>query len=392
MRIALAIALCFGVPAFAQDRSLDQVEQEREAAIAEEARLATERRAVEAQLDTLKQDMTRVGAEADSLESQEAELVARVGALDGEATSLERRITGDRQSLARLIATLQRIEANPPPAIAGGGKSGIDSARAARVTASVSRSLKARTDQLASDLSELQDVRVQLDSEREALSDKRETLNARRAELRQLAKEKSELSARLGAEQAEQAERAAKLAAEADTLRELIASLERAADVEPRVKPQRPKRTDGIVVPRLKPPIGGALVARPLPDGLRFADARGQLGLPVRGRIASGYTRESKGLSVVTSSGAQVVSPYGGRVEFSGDFKNYERLVILNAGDGYFVVLAGMGETFVASGEVVGLGEPVGAMPRGSGGELYIEFRKDGRTIDPGPWLSTASG
>ena len=388
----LAIALFCATPAIAQDRSLDDIEREREMAVAEEARLATERRAVEAQLDELKQDMTRIGSEADALEAQEAELVARVDRLDGEATFLEGRIGEDRVSLARLIGTLQRIEANPPPAIASGGTSAIDSARAARVTAGVSRALKARTDKLTSDLAELRDVRIQLDGERVNLADKREALNARRAELRRLSKEKADLSTRLGSEQAAQAARAAKLAAEADTLRELIASLERAADVEPRVKPRRPRRDGGVAVPRLKPPVGGPAVARPLPDGLRFADARGQLGLPVRGRVASGYSRESKGVSVATSSGAQVVSPYGGRVEFAGDFKNYERLVILNAGDGYFVVLAGMGETFVASGEVVGTGEPVGAMPRGGEGELYIEFRKDGRTIDPSPWLTTASG
>jgi septal ring factor EnvC (AmiA/AmiB activator) len=74
--------------------------------------------------------------------------------------------------------------------------------------------------------------------------------------------------------------------------------------------------------------------------------------------------------------------------------------LILNAGDGYHVVLAGMGRISVAPGHTVLAGEPVGAMGEtgaagasGSGigkaaPELYIEFRKDGKPVDPTPWWS----
>jgi septal ring factor EnvC (AmiA/AmiB activator) len=371
------------------DRSLEQIEAEAQAALAEEARIARERAEVERAIEALKTQMSSVSATATALESQVSEIGTRVETLNTDLQTLTAQITTDRTTLTRLVAALQRIEANPPPPIAAGGESAIATARAAALTSTVAGNVKSRSDQLAANLIELQNVRTQLDTERTALQSRQESLTAQRKELSRLAKEKITLSAKLGTEQAAQARLATELAEEAETLRELIASLEAAAKAEPRVKPRGDLRglSELEVRPRIKPPVGG-YAPRPLPEGLRFADARGQLGLPVLGQIAKTFTSDHKGLSVLTDRGAQVISPYGGRIEFAGPFKNYERLVILNAGDGYFVVLTGLGETFVGAGEDVRTGEPLGEMPRQSTDpELYIEFRKDGRTIDPGPWM-----
>ena len=91
-----------------------------------------------------------------------------------------------------------------------------------------------------------------------------------------------------------------------------------------------------------------------------------------------------------------------GSVLYAGPFRSYGQLLILDAGDGYHVVLAGMSRINVTLGQSVLAGEPVGRMakpgwraPRlqagNSGPELYIEFRKDGKPVDPAPWWVGAS-
>jgi len=70
--------------------------------------------------------------------------------------------------------------------------------------------------------------------------------------------------------------------------------------------------------------------------------------------------------------------------------------LILDAGDGYHIVLAGMSRINVALGRKVLAGEPVGAMGEArlasltsattGSPELYVEFRKDGKPVDPAPW------
>jgi len=385
--ICLILALLIATPSLAQDRTLDDIATESREAKSEDARLRAERTRVESLVTDLKSQMSTVSREADTLEAQAAALTIRVSDLAAQSIDLTTQVTRDRDSIARLIATLQRIEANPPPAIAA-GDTAISAARAASLSATLAARLKSRTDQLAEDLAELDSVRRQLDTERARLTLRLDTLSARRADLRELSREKAALLRSLDDAQAVQARRIAALASEADTLRELLARLEAQSKAEPRVKPV-PSRLGPLgVIPRLKPGMSGGPVAlRPLPEGLRFADARGQIGLPVRGRLTSRYGGDRRGLTVRSASAAQVTSPYGGRIEFAGPFKNYERLVILNAGDGYFLVLTGLGETFVSSGESITLGEPLGQMPRSSDPELYIEFRKDGRPINPTPWL-----
>ena len=77
--------------------------------------------------------------------------------------------------------------------------------------------------------------------------------------------------------------------------------------------------------------------------------------------------------------------------------------MILNADGGYHVLLAGMERISVDLGQFVLMGEPVAVMGDGSqsavakaGGAsqpvLYVEFRKDGVPVDPGPWWAVNEG
>jgi septal ring factor EnvC (AmiA/AmiB activator) len=110
-----------------------------------------------------------------------------------------------------------------------------------------------------------------------------------------------------------------------------------------------------------------------------------------------------KGLSIATRAGAQVTSPCDGWVVYAAPFRNYGQVLILNAGDGYHVILAGMERISVNVGQFVLTGEPVAVMGSGShvaatltsGSSkpvLYVEFRKDGTPIDPSPWWAKSEG
>ena len=99
---------------------------------------------------------------------------------------------------------------------------------------------------------------------------------------------------------------------------------------------------------------------------------------------------------IETRYSARVTSPCDGWVVYAGEFRSYGQLLIINAGDGYHVLLAGMSQIDVQPGQFVLTAEPIGTMsgrqttPAGSTQSnapvLYIEFRKDGRPIDPDPW------
>jgi septal ring factor EnvC (AmiA/AmiB activator) len=138
-----------------------------------------------------------------------------------------------------------------------------------------------------------------------------------------------------------------------------------------------------------------------------FGDAKGLLPLPAQGRRVltfgekTQYGSQSKGLVLETRQGGQVVSPSDGWIVYAGEFRSYGQLLIINAGGGYHILLAGLSQIDVQLGQFVLAGEPVGVMstaantPSGKTQDnapiLYIEFRKDQRPIDPDPWWADAS-
>ena len=109
-----------------------------------------------------------------------------------------------------------------------------------------------------------------------------------------------------------------------------------------------------------------------------------------------------KGLSIASRASAQVTAPCDGWVVYAGPFRSYGQLLILNAGGGYHVLLAGMERISVDLGQFVLTGEPVAVMGGGpqsaaaiatgsSQPVLYIEFRKDGAPVDPSPWWAATN-
>src|SRR5690606_3300011 len=103
--------------------------------------------------------------------------------------------------------------------------------------------------------------------------------------------------------------------------------------------------------------------------------------------------RKSQGIVIQTRYGAQVTSPSDGWVVYAGEFRSYGQLLIINAGGGYHVLLAGLSRIDAQLGQFILAGEPVGTMQVAAGGQsdenapvLYVEFRKEGRPVDPSPW------
>jgi septal ring factor EnvC (AmiA/AmiB activator) len=158
---------------------------------------------------------------------------------------------------------------------------------------------------------------------------------------------------------------------------------------------------------------GGSLVPGSpgrIKPAIAFNLAKNKLPMPAQGRrvLSFGektqYGGQSKGIVIETRHNAQVTSPCDGWIVYAGEFRSYGQLLIINAGGGYHVLVAGLSQIDVQPGQFVLAAEPVGTMsgaPRKaqiatqvsaqdsaqtSSPVLYVEFRKDGQPIDPDPW------
>lgn len=371
----LAVTACLTAfsPSFAQtSNDVDALTKKEQAAREKASALETERQKVRKDVSSLKKALAKTARQTQTIETDLTALERETGNLTARAVMLNTQIEADRIQYTELVAALQRLELSPPPTLALTPRDAKHAADAGLLMATLSGQLKKRADALALNLTALEVTQAQLVSKKMDLSSTRTKLESEMKTVNAGLASKSKLEAKLADQKKTAAAEADRLADESKTLLELIAKLEReAAKVVPRTKPGR------------KPEV--KLV---LPEGTKpFAQAKGGMIQPVSGRLIKSYGRGEKGHTYAGRASGQVIAPYAGRVEFSGPFKNYDNVVILNVGDGYFVLLTGLNDLYIDAGDTVRRGEPVGKLPSQTGAELYIELRRNGSPVDPKPWL-----
>ncbi|UVC16647.1 murein hydrolase activator EnvC family protein [Mesorhizobium onobrychidis] len=425
---AAALMLSLGA-AWAQNRldmapDPDQSRAEYER-VSKEITLSSERLAkLAADMATVKKDHASITAaliQSAMTEQKLGQDIEDIGAklegLKGEEQKIRASLAARRDVLAEVLAALQRMGLNPPPAILVKPEDALSSVRSAILLGAVVPELRQQTEILLADLKEQSRVTASIEAERARLTAAVGEQTAEKKRLGMLLEAKQKLEAETQTALAAEKQRSAALAAKAGSLKELIASLEadkarKAADA---AKAAEQKAADADkapaqTAPAQKAPAQTELAALPVPEANRltaaapFSALQGQIALPVTGKIkrrfgaSDGNGAVMLGDMVATQSGAIVTAPADGNVLYAGPFRSYGQLLILNAGDGYHVVLAGMSRISVASGQSVLAGEPVGAMGEArvastsaskngnATPELYVEFRKDGKPVDPTPW------
>jgi murein DD-endopeptidase MepM/ murein hydrolase activator NlpD len=128
------------------------------------------------------------------------------------------------------------------------------------------------------------------------------------------------------------------------------------------------------------------------------------LGLPMKGRVTSGFGRRSDpfnhrpafhgGIDFKGSIGDKVMATADGVVKETGfDRNGFGNYVILNHGNGYETLFGHLSKISVQQGGVVGRGDIVGLMGnsgRSTGPHLHYEVHWQGKAVDPKKYLSVA--
>jgi septal ring factor EnvC (AmiA/AmiB activator) len=437
LRSGILAALCAGLvagagPAYPQDsRAVDPARRAAETA-AEKAKREADLKAAEAALAQAAESQRRLEREIAELKADRAKLNAalidgtrrmratedriagleqRIATASGSEAAIRRSLEARRGLVVEVLAALQRMGRRPPPAVLVRPEDILAAVRTSMLLGAVLPELRAETEALAQDLAELVRLRAALHADRQSLEQ----------ELADLAREQERTAALVEARQSRlgEAERsfgserakASELAREAQSLKELIERMERdvaaahkAADEAKRAAEAQARETrERFAAAAFRDP------ARLVPK-IPFAEARGALPMPVGGQTvrafgdSDGAGGTTRGISISTRPRAVVASPADGWVAFAGPFRSFGRLLIINAGGGYYLLLAGMDQIRVEVGQFVLAGEPVATMGdtsslvAGNGGVesggpvLYVEFRKDGGSIDPGPWWAKSQG
>lgn len=428
-RLAAALLFAWSVAAQAQDKPVAAPDPKKEQLDQKQLELRgvqdtlsasdVQRRQIEADLIANQAERARLAASlvetterVRAAEQRSAAVEKRLELLTGSEEAIRRSFESRRGVLAEVLASLQRMNRRPPPAILVRPEDMLQAVRAAMLLGAVLPELRSETEALAADLAEMARLRKAIASDREALARELATLREESGRLAALVDQRRAAHATaekaLGAER----ERARELARQATSLKDLIARMETELTGAGRAAEEARKADEALRKTREAEAqdVRERLAVAPFKDPARlapvvaFAETKGLLSLPAAGAITKafgapdGFGGAEKGLSLETRANAVVSAPADGWIAYSGPYRTYGQLLIINAGGGYYIVLAGMERINVAVGQFVLAGEPVGAMGDGAAKTaaaiaigasqpiLYVEFRKDGMSIDPGPW------
>ena len=349
-----------------------------------------------------------IAAQVRGVETRIGDAEARLRPLDSREQQIRASLDSRRSEIVEVLAALQRAGRRTPPALLVRPEDALQSLRTAMLLGSVVPELRGRAEKLASDLGELVALRKTIATERDALALDRDKLKDDQVRLAALVDERQRKQSAIEKDMEAEGARAITLSKQVDSLQGLIAKMEQ--DLKSAAKAAATASLKGSpVTPNGKPNLGALKDPARLSPAIAFASAKGLLALPVNGSKirdfggSDGAGGVEKGISLATRAGAQVTTPCDGWVVYAGPFRSYGQLLILNAGGGYHVLIAGMERISVNIGQFVLTGEPVATMgstsqvasilaTTASQPVLYVEFRKDGTPIDPGPWWAANEG
>jgi murein hydrolase activator len=373
---------------------------------------AEARRKLDAEIAEIRTDRARLNTSlietaerVRATEDRTRALEARLQTLTTSEAAIRRSLDGRRNVIVEVFAALQRMGRRPPPAVLVRPEDMLEAVRASILLGAVLPELRSEAEALAGDLAELVRLKDAIATDRSTLGQELAALNGEQERIAALIEARQgrlgEVERTIGTER----ERAAELAKRAGTLKELIDRMEREISSSQRAADEARRATEAQARETRERFAQAAFrdAARLTPK-IPFSEARGLLPRPVSGPVtrdygaSDSYGGTSRGISISTRPKAVVVSPADGWVAFAGPFRSYGRLLIINVGGGYYLLLAGMDQINVDVGQFVLAGEPVASMGQASlvspaagaiesnDPVLYVEFRKDGGSVDPGPW------
>jgi len=337
-------------------------------------------------VDTAKQKSAAATAQAESVRAKLIATVARVQSLERERDRLDASIATlarqeaqqsatfarDRVQVSHLLAVLERLQYDMPPAMALKPDDALGAARGSMlIGASVPRIYNAAA-ALAERIKQLRDTRAALVARRAEGVRNAAQMSVAETELDQLLAIKERVAA---AAATVYGSLQAKLDAAAGAAKDLASLMVRVASL------RKQGGGSGIVV--VGPQNGTALGA--LRKGALLRPAVGQV---VPGGIEGLGGAGAPGITFLTAAGAPVITPTDSKVLFAGPYHKSGQVLILESTAGYDLVLAGLARVAVKPDDQLLAGEPLGIMPRNGTARLYFEVRQNGKGMNPAPWLA----
>lgn len=397
-------------PVMAADVSkadLAKMEREVQAQNLEHKKLQAQATQISLELTRISKDMIASAKQIQNSEEKISRMESELETLRADLKKAEENFVVEDDNLIKTLSALQNLALKPTEALFVQPLTPVEIIRSAMLLREAVPYLQENAARIREDLEKIENQKNLVEKQVARIIRQKKILENEHEQMKALVQRKSKIRNAVEIKSVKAKKKVERLASQANDLRDLLNKLEKqrqeklrrqeeerrrlaelkAAEArraaEETKKLEEKQRADLI---KFKPEVINEV-------GENFVKAKGHLLRPARGPVVTAYGEQmskgvtSKGIIIKTRSQAQVISPYDGTVIFAGPFRGYGNLIIIEHGQGYLSLLAGLEEVDCELGQILLAGEPVGQMPESGDTRLYVELRKDNHPINPLTWI-----
>lgn len=380
---------------------LKQVEQKVQQQSIEHKKLQAQATQINLELSSVNRDMINAAKKIQNSEDKLSRMEQQLEKLKEELLRAEEGFSKEDDNLIKTLAALQNLALKPTEALLVQPLTPVEIIRSAILLRETVPYLEENAARIRKTLKNIANKKSLIEKQIAQISKQKRALETEHQRMQILVKKKSRMRNAVEIKSEKAKKNMDKLAAQANDLRDLLSKIERqrlerqkeeAKKLAEKQKEAERKQTETNKKEEYRTT---SLIKSSSTSKIHtnFAGAKGTIPLPARGKIITEYGEQlvkgvsAKGITIQTRNLAQVIAPFDGAVMFSGPFRGYGNLIIIEHGDGYLSLLAGLQTMDVEVGQMLLAGEPIGQMPTEGDAKLYMEIRKDNHPIDPLAWV-----
>lgn len=371
---------------------LAKMEREVQAQNLEHKKLQAQATQISLELTRISKDMIASAKQIQNSEEKISRMESELETLRADLKKAEENFVVEDDNLIKTLSALQNLALKPTEALFVQPLTPVEIIRSAMLLREAVPYLQENAARIREDLEKIENQKNLVEKQVARIIRQKKILENEHEQMKALVQRKSKIRNAVEIKSVKAKKKVERLASQANDLRDLLNKLEKqrqeklrrqeeerrrlaelkAAEArraaEETKKLEEKQRADLI---KFKPEVINEV-------GENFVKAKGHLLRPARGPVVTAYGEQmskgvtSKGIIIKTRSQAQVISPYDGTVIFAGPFRGYGNLIIIEHGQGYLSLLAGLEEVDCELGQMLLAGEPVGQMPESGDTRLYV--------------------
>lgn len=360
------------------------------AADAKEKAISSENAKLEQELHSLQEETVNLARQSSEQEQELSSAEEKLAILEEQKKEKDKALSERQQELSVLISAMVKLKAMPPEAVIAMPGKLSETLSTARALSIVTETIEEDSESLKAQLDELDDLTRKIEKNHATILARKSELDAKHTNLATKIKERGKVQAELGNQSQKEKDQLVNLQQKSRSLQDLIDALGHEAEEQEQHETEKKEVEKKEKTPTVK--HHGAHEIR------SFASAKGRLRTPAAGKIVRRYTDGgdatafSRGITISTPEDANVVAPFDGEVVYAGNFRDYGHIVIIRHSNDYHTLLSGMDHIDCEPGQFLLEGEPIGSMGEDKDARrLYMELRKNGKPVDPSPWLRPLS-